>query len=80
MDRTVGHMSKLDFGKVVRERRMRRRWTQEEFADRAQISARHVQSLEAGTKLPTLDTVFKIARAFNTSPGPLLDPLWQDWR
>ena len=53
---------------------------QEEFADRAQISARHVQSLEAGTKLPTVDTVFKIARAFTTSPGPLLDPLWQDWR
>ena len=73
-------MVKVDFGTVLRQRRIRRKWTQEELAARAEISTRHVQSLEAGRKQPTLETVFKIARAFNTSPGPLLDPLWQNWR
>ncbi len=28
----------------------------------------------------SLETVFKMSRAFNTSPGPLLDPIWRDWR
>lgn len=73
-------MERIQFGNVVRERREARGWTQEQLAHEAELSTRYVQSLEAQEKLPSLDTVFKIARAFNTSPGPLLDPLWRAWR
>lgn len=73
-------MARLNFGQLLRQRRVRRGWTQEQVAARAGLSPRYVQSLEANTKSPSLETVFKIARAFNTSPGPLLHPLWRDWR
>lgn len=73
-------MGKIQFGAVLRERREGKGWTQEQLASEADLSTRYVQSLEAQEKLPSLDTVFKIARAFNTSPGPLLDPLWRIWK
>lgn len=73
-------MGKIRFGTVVRERRKGRGWTQEQLASHAGLSVRYVQSLEADDKRPSLETVFKISRAFNTSPGPLLGPLWQTWR
>ena len=73
-------MDRILFGSVLRERREARGWTQEQLANEAELSTRYVQSLEAQEKSPSLDTVFKIARAFNTSPGPLLDPLWRAWK
>lgn len=73
-------MDQIPFGTVLRERRESRGWTQEQLAHQAELSTRYVQSLEAQEKLPSIETVFKIARAFNTSPGPLLDSLWRKWR
>ena len=73
-------MQKPSFGEIPKERRKRKGWTQEQLAMYADLSARYVQSLEAADKLPSLETVFKISKAFSTSPGLLLDPLWQDWK
>ncbi len=73
-------MGSIQFGTILRERRESKGWTQEQLASQADLSTRYVQSLEADEKLPSVETVFKIARAFNTSPGPLLDPLWREWR
>lgn len=60
--------------------RERSGWTQETAAARAQISTRYYQSLEAGDKLPSLETVFKLADAFDCGYAGLLDPLWKNWR
>ncbi len=73
-------MGKIRFGVVIRDRRRGKGWTQEQLATQADLSVRYVQSIEADEKVPSLETVFRLARAFNTSPGPLLDPLWRSWR
>ena len=73
-------MGNIHFGAVLRDRRRIKGWTQEQLATQADLSARYVQSMEADEKIPSLETVFRLARAFNTSPGPLLDPLWRAWR
>lgn len=73
-------MANVEFGMVLRERREAKGWSQEQLASQADLSTRFVQSLEANDKSPSLETLFKIARALNTSPGPLVDPIWRDWK
>ena len=73
-------MAKIRFGAVLRERRAGKGWTQEQMATQADLSTRYIQALEAAEKAPSLETVFKIARAFGTSPGALLEPLWREWK
>ncbi|NQV86220.1 MAG: helix-turn-helix transcriptional regulator [Woeseiaceae bacterium] len=73
-------MSEVQFGTEIRRRRESRGWTQEQFATRADLSVRFVQSLESGAKMPSLESLFKISLAFGTSPGILLEPMWRDWR
>lgn len=73
-------MATIDFGKVIKDRRVSRGWTQEQLASTAEISTRYVQSLEAGNKSPSIETVFKLSKALGTSPGLLLEPLWKDWK
>lgn len=73
-------MGNIAFGAIIKTRRIARGWTQEELANQVELSARYIQSLEAQDKLPSLETLFKFARALNTSPRPLLDPAWRDWK
>lgn len=73
-------MSDIRFGVVLKKRRENKGWTQEQLASRAELSTRHVQSLEATDKLPSIETIFKLALALNTSPGLLVEPLWHLWK
>jgi transcriptional regulator with XRE-family HTH domain len=50
-------------GKRVREERRRLKLTQEELAEKADISANFLGHIERGTKKPTLNTLKKIADA-----------------
>jgi len=73
-------MEQVEFGATLRERREGKGLTQEQLASQADLSTRYIQSLEANEKSPSMETLFKIARALNTSPGPLVDPAWRAWK
>ena len=51
------------FGANVRRERVRRRWTQDQLAEKAQIATRNLQKVEAGEINLLLTTAFRIQLA-----------------
>lgn len=72
-------MIKQSFGQTLRKRRTRKRFTQEKVALDSGLSLRYLQDLEAGNKIASINTVFRLARALETSPNALLNPAWKVW-
>jgi transcriptional regulator with XRE-family HTH domain len=63
-----------DFGRLVRELRTDRGWTQRELAERAHLTETTVSNIERGaTRRITTDTAEGLATAFEVTPE-LLDP------
>jgi len=59
------------FGKNVARLRERRKLTQEELAEKAGVSARYLQSIEAGEYFPTLPTLVRLNSALRCDWGEL---------
>lgn len=59
-------------GKRIRQIRHARAISQEELAFRADLNPAYFGQVERGEKCPTIDTLFKIARALNISLLELL--------
>jgi transcriptional regulator with XRE-family HTH domain len=57
----------------LRQYRLARAWSQEDFADRAGLHRTYVSDLERGARNPTIAVVDKLARALEVSCGDLLD-------
>ena len=60
------------FGAVVRQMRERRGLTQEQLAERAEVSATYVGFIERGDNVPTLTIILQVASALGVSPSELL--------
>ena len=60
------------FGAVVRSLREKRGLTQEELAERAEVSATYIGYIERGDNVPTLIVILQIASALSVRPGELL--------
>jgi transcriptional regulator with XRE-family HTH domain len=58
----------------VRALRAQAGWTQAETAERANIDAKHMQSIEAGSGNVTLRVLAALAAAFGVTPARLLEP------
>jgi len=58
----------------IRRWRARRDLTQEQLAERAELGAVHVRSVERGVENCTLATIVAIADALGVAPGLLLRP------
>jgi len=58
-------------GRKIREERKRLKLTQEELAEKADITANFLGHIERGTKRPTLDTLKKIADVLEIPMGVL---------
>ena len=70
----MGNEIRRKFGKQLYKLRTKKRWTQEELAEHADIAVRHVQRLEGKNPSPVkIDTIEKLAKAFKISPSKLLD-------
>ena len=70
----MGQSIRLKFGKRLRSLRRKKGLTQQELAELANIDYKHIQRLEG--KNPTdvkLETIEKLAKAFNMSCSRLLD-------
>lgn len=64
----------IGFGKHLKDLRKKKKITQEKLAELADLEYKYIQRLE-GKKpsSPTLNTLEKLARAFNTSISKLLN-------
>ena len=59
-------------GRTLRRLRTEREVSQETLAYDSGVSRTHISAIEKGQHLPTLDTLFKLARALNTSAVRIL--------
>jgi transcriptional regulator with XRE-family HTH domain len=59
------------FGENVARLRERRKLTQEELAEKAGVSARYLQSIEAGEYFPALPTLVRLNSALRCDWGEL---------
>jgi transcriptional regulator with XRE-family HTH domain len=57
----------------LRELRKARGWTQEQVAEKAEISVSHYASAERGAENLTVDTVTRLARAFGVRVAVLFE-------
>ena len=65
-------MNKDLIGKRIREARTQRRMTQEQLAEKAEITIVYLSELERGIKLPSLTVFVAIAEALHVSTDSLL--------
>jgi transcriptional regulator with XRE-family HTH domain len=61
------------FGASIRRLREGRGWTQEQLAERAEMSVTYLGFIERGENVPTLTIILKLADALSVSPGRLVD-------
>jgi len=64
-----------NLAKHVRELRKKKRWTQEQCAEQAQIATAYLSGVERGTRNPTVKVLSRIARAFGVTIGTLFDDI-----
>lgn len=60
-------------GKRIRQKRLEKSWSQEEFAEKVGLSPVYIGMLERGEKLPKLETFIKIINTLNVTSDELLE-------
>lgn len=60
------------FGRIVKQVREERGWSQEVLADKADLNRSYVGEVERGSAMPSLSTVAKLANALGISMSALL--------
>jgi len=63
----------------LRAERKKAGLSQEKLAWKADLSSSHYRALELGTKRPSMETLFKLSRAFDLHYTELMDEVWKDW-
>ncbi len=63
------------FGRLLKEQRKISQFTQADLALRSGIAKSFVSRMERGLACPTIDTVFRIANAFEVQPEALVKRL-----
>jgi transcriptional regulator with XRE-family HTH domain len=61
----------LVFGRTVRLLRIKRGYSQEAFADKANMDRSYMGGIERGEFSPTISTVYRIAKALRVAPAKL---------
>ncbi len=59
-------------GKIIREERKKRGWTQDQLGKKLFISGKQVSNYEKGQPLPSMEVLLKMAELFNCEYGYLL--------
>lgn len=60
-----------EFGNIIREKRKKQNLTQEELAEKCNLSTRHINSIEHGYTNPKFDTVMHICSVCGIDVGEL---------
>ncbi len=53
----------VKFGKVIRNLRKERNWTQYDLAAEMEVDAAFISRIELGRKVPSLETILRLAQA-----------------
>lgn len=61
-----------EIGLRIKEKRMEHSWSQEELAEKTNLSSVYIGMIERGEKLPKLETFICIVNALETSADELL--------
>lgn len=69
---TNGQMESTMISQRIRHYRRMAKLSQEELADRVDVSETYIRKLEAGGRFPSLDMVLKLSSVLNTTPDHLL--------
>lgn len=64
-----------EFGRRLREAREEKGWTQEELADRADLTSVQISRVERGVREVRLTTLLKLVAALGVKPDQLMDGL-----
>jgi transcriptional regulator with XRE-family HTH domain len=66
-------MKNIELAKRIKEQRLRKGFSQDELAEKAQINLRTVQRIENGETEPRGDTLQRLASALGLTPDELID-------
>ena len=72
-------MIKEQVGQAIRKKRLEYPYTFEALAERAEVGITFLKEIEAGKKQPSVTTLFKLARALETTPEELIMPTYREW-
>lgn len=68
-------------GKRIREKRIEHSWSQEELAEKANLSPVYIGMIERGEKIPKMETFIRIANILMVTSDDLLqDVLFQEYK
>jgi len=70
---------KESIGDLVRDKRTKKGWTQEQLSSEAGVSNRFLQDIEAGEKMASMVTIFKLSKALGITPDKIMLPVWKKW-
>lgn len=59
-------------GKRIREKRIERSWSQEELAEKANLSPVYIGMIERGEKIPRMETFIRLANILRVTSDDLL--------
>lgn len=62
----------IEFGQKIRNLRKKKGYSQESFADHANIHRTYMGGIERGERNPTLTTIYRLAEALEVEPSELL--------
>lgn len=68
----MGGPAEQAFGRVIRELRTVAGWSQEKLAEASSTTRGYISLLERGVNSVTIDMIFRLATAFNTTPSEML--------
>ena len=73
----VNKLTKIDleFGKILRKKRLHRKLTQEALSSDSGLSRAYISELEMGHKDPSLYTIFRLATALKIKPSTIVDEI-----
>ena len=60
-------------GKTIREFRLRAELSQDDLADRLDMSTPYISMLESGKRYPSIEMLIRVALALEVRPGEILD-------
>lgn len=59
-------------GKRIRDKRLEHSWSQEDLADRVNLSPVYIGMIERGEKIPKMETFIRLANILNVTSDDLL--------
>ena len=65
-------MELICIGRRIREKRIERSWSQEELAEKVNLSPAYIGMIERGEKIPKMETFIKIANILMVTSDDLL--------